>query len=718
MKTLSKILGFILVGGCCQAATLTFKVHNVGTATVVGEFSQTLPGVYSARGVLDFTLGAGQTGVYSTDDGGSGWPSFGGDPYNAQHPLTLGIYTQSPCQGNGWTATYIVGAGGSFELYLGGAAPQPKTRLTWTIPNNSGSTVYYYIANGTPDTATADGGDPVPIPPGGLFSQSIEVDAQDAANWRLYEEYIVGSGTLRTVGILNGENGTPPTSVSAGSLSTTKGTVPTGGDALTGGFSGSVYSQPAGGVTQDQLPTGTIYNSGNTGNSPIVWSADSSTNVNSAIKNMGAALYTSSAGVQTALQSASTTAHTDASSISAALGTVGNDVTLATSKLDGDLVMIDGVLVQIKATDDGILTAVQNQTTVTGQKLDALSANLNGTGISNAINQLSTTLTSVLNEVGTNIATHDDTMANVFSNSLASFSSSLTNADVLGNLSAISNFLSDVGSTNADIATETTLAGISKTLSGMASNGVASTGTNIFSLTNMAQENTLEGISNLLANGSAANIQPSDEQSKGQAAASDGVNALQRIAGSMSAPNQAERYGTPLDGWLVSIPYGASYTIDLNPFHMEWVVSLAAFVRNLVAWIFAAGLVYRNASGLISAIQSLGATRQASASGQAILGVNANLATALICAGLITATMLAVPVYFTDWFSANNLFSVITNNPFHNASGGTLANSIWMADQFFPLSYMVWCVVTGILFKLNLAPVIWLVQTITRFLVG
>ena len=717
MKTLSRILGFILVGGSCQAATLTFKVHNVGSALVVGEFSQTLPGVYSARGVLDFTLGAGQTGVYSTDDGGSGWPSFGGDPYNSQHPLTLGIYTQSPCQGNGWTATYIVGAGGSFELYLGGSAPKPKTRLTWVVPNTSGSTVYYYIANGTPDTATADGGDPVAIPPGGLFAQSIDVPADEAPAWRLYEECIVGSGNLKVIGILNGDGTLPQSSVPAPSGGST-GSVPSGGNSLPNGFSGTYYTQPVQSTTADKLPTGTIYNAGNTGNSPIIWSADSGTNVNSAIKNMGAALYTSSAGVQTALQSASSTAHTDASAVTSALGTVGNDINLATAKLDGDLVMIDGVLVQIKATDDGILTAVQNQTTVTGQKLDALSANLNGTGISNAINQLTATLTNVLTEVGTNIASHDDNMANVFSNSLSSFSSSLTNADVLGNLSAISNFLSDVGSTNADIATETTLATISKTLSGMASNGVASTGTNIFSLTNVAQENTLEGISNLLASGSASNTQPSDEQARGQAAASDGVSSLQRLGGSIIAPNPTEHYGTPLDGWSVSIPYGAGYTIDLNPFHVEWVVSLASFVRNLVAWIFAVGLVYRNTSLLIATIQGLGATRQATASGQAILGINANLATALVCAGLITAAMLAVPMYVSDWFGANNLFSVITNNPFHNASGGTVANSIWMTDQFFPLAFMVWCVVSGIVFRLNLAPVIWLVQTITRFLVG
>ena len=691
------ILLTLFAGLSIQAATISFTVHNGGSGPSGGEFGQALPGVYAMRGFLDFTIAANATVTFTADDGGPSWPSFGDPPGPQNHPLTLGLYVTDVGLSS-WTAPgYIIGQGGHYDVYINGATAPVYKRVNFFAQNNSTVPVTYIAGNsGSSSSVTAWGPQSVVVPPGTTYSGTLDVSSSDAPNWNLYQLYSP-SGNNNDAAITAV---IPPSSIVNSPVGVTG---PSSDGVPSGGVSSGASTLHLSGTANSNSGGSGVYDASTSQGAKIIWSSDASSSIPAAIQNMGNAIYSANQQMANSVSTMVNQNHADMITANSLLGQILTSDQLGTMTLNGTLQQVDGVLVQIKS-DTGTIAA--NSGLISG-KLDTIATALSGAGFSSAVSNLSS-----------DIAAHDSTLQSTFSNSLASFSSSLTNADVLGNLSAISNFLSDVGATNDNMATESTLIGISNLLSGMASNGVTSGSTNVFSLTNVAQENTLEGISNLLSGGSERTTQPSDEQSKGQAAASDGVSALQRIAGSMSAPEQTEHYGTPLDGWSVSIPYGAGYTIDLNPFHVEWVVSLAAFVRNLVAWIFAAGLLYRNASLLIAAIESLGATRQASASGQAILGVNANLATALVCAGLITAAMLAVPVYFSDWFNANNLFSVITNNPFHNVSGGTVANSIWMADQFFPLSYMIWCVVTGILFKLNLAPVIWLVQTVTRFLVG
>ena len=682
---------------CClsaKSAIVSFTVHNGGGASG-GEFGQSLPGVYAMRGFLDFTIAANATVTFTADDGGPSWPSFGDPPGPQNHPLTLGLYVTDVGLSS-WTAPgYIIGQGGHYDVYINGANAPVYKRVNFFAQNNSTVPMTYIAGNsGSASSVTAWGPQSVVVPPGTTYSGTLDVSSSDAPNWNLYQLYSP-SGNNNDAAITAV---IPPSSIVNSPVGVTG---PSSDGVPAGGVSSGASTFHLSNTANNNASGGGVYDASTSQGAKIIWSSDAYSSIPAAIQNMGNAIYSANQQMANSVSTMVNQNHADMITANSLLGQILTSDQLGTLSLNGTLQQVDGVLIQIKS-DTGSMAA--NAGLISG-KMDTLVTALNGAGFTTAVSDLKS-----------DIATHDATLQGTFSNSLASFSSSLTNADVLGNLSAISNFLSDVGATNDDMATESTLKGISNLLSGIAANGVTSSGTNVLSLTNVAQENTLAGISNLLAG--ATNGSPTDQQARGQVAASDGVSALHRMAGSMSAPEQNEHYGTPLDGWSVSVPYGSGYTIDLNPFHMGWVVSLAAFVRNLVSWIFAVGLVHRNATLLITAIQSLGSTRQASASGQAILGVNANLATALICAGLITAAMLAVPVYFSDWFNANNLFSVITNNPFHNVSGGTVANSIWMADQFFPLSYMIWCVVTGILFKVNLAPVIWLVQTVTRFLVG
>jgi len=240
-------------------------------------------------------------------------------------------------------------------------------------------------------------------------------------------------------------------------------------------------------------------------------------------------------------------------------------------------------------------------------------------------------------------------------------------------------------------------------------------------LTNYATESTLEGISNLLAslltNGTSSN-DINGQVAQGVAAAVTGSNTYSGIFSSVdSTPAYAVNtgYGNNAATWEISIPYGRGYTIDLNPFHQTWVSDLASFVRNLVKWIFIGSLLLLNIRDVLGAQKSLGATRQATAAGETILGTNANSAIALLCAVAITLAMLALPAFAAGWFTG--YIGTFARNPF-NGVGGTVGTSVWMVDQFFPLGAMVACVFCRAIFTASLSAVVWTVQTVVRFICG
>jgi hypothetical protein len=242
-----------------------------------------------------------------------------------------------------------------------------------------------------------------------------------------------------------------------------------------------------------------------------------------------------------------------------------------------------------------------------------------------------------------------------------------------------------------------------------------------FALTNYATESTLEGISNLLAslltNGTSSN-DIAGEQAKGVAAAVEGSDTYKGIfSGVDSTPAYAAggTYGGDGGSWVIQIPYGAGYSIDLNPFHVAWVSDLARFVRNLVKWICIAGLLLVNIKDVLGAQNALGAARQATAAGETILGTNANSAIALLCAAAITLAVLALPAFAASWFTA--YLGTFATNPFTGV-GGTVGTSVWMVDQFFPIGVMVACVFCRAIFVAALSAVVWTVQTIVRFICG
>jgi hypothetical protein len=250
-------------------------------------------------------------------------------------------------------------------------------------------------------------------------------------------------------------------------------------------------------------------------------------------------------------------------------------------------------------------------------------------------------------------------------------------------------------------------------------------GTNVWvdnQLTNYSTEATLEGLTNLVGHFlNATNIGDTNsiaaQEQLGSVAALNGSNLITGTVSGLTVPSTDDGYGSDGVNWTISIPYGPGYSIDLNPFHVSWVNDLATFVRSLIAWIFTCGLYYRNWKLLNDQYRGQAATRQATTSGQTVLGNNANIASCIICAGLITTVMLALPIFASGWFGVVLPISHLAN-PFSGSLAGTVATSVWMVDKFFPLAFMVYCVFNGIIFQVSISAVVWVTNTLTRFIVG
>jgi hypothetical protein len=249
--------------------------------------------------------------------------------------------------------------------------------------------------------------------------------------------------------------------------------------------------------------------------------------------------------------------------------------------------------------------------------------------------------------------------------------------------------------------------------------------TNNFSITNYATESTLSGISNLLS-GVLTNLPDSNsvyqavtsQQSQGDQNAQQGKTSLEGISQGLSEPDSGETYGSPTTDWQVSVPYLGGHTINLNPFHYDWVVAIASFFRNLVAWVCAVSLVIWNSKLLIDTIQKMFTYRQARTAGSSIFGNNVNTLSCIIVAVAITAVTLIVPLYFANWYGAKGVISMVMSHPFHGSHPSTVQTAVYITDQFFPLAFMVWCLVVRLIFMLSLAPLLWLVGVTIRFLVG
>ena len=292
-------------------------------------------------------------------------------------------------------------------------------------------------------------------------------------------------------------------------------------------------------------------------------------------------------------------------------------------------------------------------------------------------------------------------------NGQAIATNSALQAQEVGDLNSISNSLEQLlQSTNADIATESTQAGISNLLgqiSGVLSNGFASLGSNqvaaatnqtLFTLTNYATETTLAGISNLLATNHGMSLEeytnymnPSAIQTNLLAqlpAQLANTNAAQALADTSGIKNLANNMpGVGIDsGGSVSpqnINLGHGIVIAMG----SGVPTAFNAVRGLIAWCIIIVLIFSNYKTSIDACSAVLQTPQATTAGEEVLGTNANAASAIAMGLLIVATASGVPAIAAG-FMANELALVSTTNPL-NFLESALGWGYSFLSQYIPI---------------------------------
>lgn len=259
---------------------------------------------------------------------------------------------------------------------------------------------------------------------------------------------------------------------------------------------------------------------------------------------------------------------------------------------------------------------------------------------------------------------------------------------------------------------------------------VGSSNSSVFP-TNLATESTLQGISNLLSSGATNYDTNTDAASSGWLSLastymSSGSNSLISLgAGVDSTPAWSvdTRFGSDTINWVVNIPYCGNYNVDLNPFHLSWVAELAAWIRFFLKWAFIAALIVACIDDVLKAISSFAAAHASSSTSHSVIGsvvsaVTHPIGTVLsLGVSLVMAKILMMVISFaTNWFAG--YLATFAANPFGSSLSTYVSEAIWMLDQFVPLSVMTACVFCHYLFKLALAAVVWSVNIAIRFIVG
>ena len=117
MKKFTLTSLMILFTASARPAIVVFNLRNDGKEEIWGTIAQSLPGVREPRGILDFIIPAGKTLSYYCDDTGARWPSLGEHPEKYPITLTCTITPQNVLSGP-WSAPYVVGSGGVFNILL------------------------------------------------------------------------------------------------------------------------------------------------------------------------------------------------------------------------------------------------------------------------------------------------------------------------------------------------------------------------------------------------------------------------------------------------------------------------------------------------------------------------------------------------------------------------------------------------------------------------
>ena len=704
-----KIIIFLLVSLvlCCGAFGQTSQIYY-----------------YNPSATNSVNVGKSQIWLVGYTDGG-GYHAYSVmyDEYNLNYPTPLQPLTTQArgavLSGNiSWTfsittvaagggtcyvtpGTFVVTAGQDFTLNAYNTAPPCTTNLTFYVFNNDVVNHTYCMRQRIPAGGFVDGG---------------AVDAENLTIINAGQSDKLGCNVLcddaYLVGVYRVDHGNPTNSF--GGANSVFVPVP----AAEVGYpqDGSDPGLGTNAIPGSSTPTPITYDANGT-NPPsnIIWSSTNSdsSGVVSAVHDVGKALYDSS--VKNAIQE-----HGDSAALLAAVKNIPTNVTVSGGTGSGSNVWVNNFPTGTCVGMSNLLASQNSSTVVT-----ALSNSLAGFDFS-ASNSFA------------------GAGAVMVSNMNAFISGTHTNNDAL--FGGLTNLFSQLGdSTNADIATEGTLQGISNLLVGIGgtlTNGSFNGGTNGggLTLTNYAEETTLEGISNLLSefattNGENTNILSS--YTNGMVTTADAANAASAaafsavggtldtmIAGAGTIFNgDGMGAGSEID---VSIPMGTvgghPVVMRIRPEESEF-ATLFSIVKKVFKWVLTIayiGKVVKYIQWVIFHVMAGRGIRMLPMFFE-VAGTGGNFAGAVLMPIIIVATMglwaawlatfLASMTGAIDW---SGMIGNTTASPFATVEAGALH----LLLACFPLDLAFSLVSAFILFRITATKLVVIVLGALRMLPG
>lgn len=314
-------------------------------------------------------------------------------------------------------------------------------------------------------------------------------------------------------------------------------------------------------------------------------------------------------------------------------------------------------------------------------------------------------------------------------------------------LAGISNLLSSVGDTNADIASEVTLRGMSNILAqaygygtnGLATNGVGGVTNGSLSISNYAEETTLRGISNLL--GQVQGTNDSYESRKGAMAAmipSSSTNAQDASDSAYAATSEFHGEAQSFINQLTPLLPGdvipsspemtmsfCGQTIDLDPVHQFPQVANASLIGFrlvlLLAFLLEVGRMFWKLIQIKASTQTGGVPDLEVIGGGSVFGNGGTVGGN----ALGVAAALAVPVAFLGLFSAvmiylfSHLGVSIADAMNVNAFTGSLGPvAFYLLASFFPVNLFFSLICTRVILHFTLGKILVLATDAARFLWG
>lgn len=171
------------------------------------------------------------------------------------------------------------------------------------------------------------------------------------------------------------------------------------------------------------------------------------------------------------------------------------------------------------------------------------------------------------------------------------------------------------------------------------------------------------------------------------------------------------------------VPGIGTYTIDCNPMDNSDIADFASWFRSVTEWLVGLGFVGMVLKDGTNATRTALLTPQGQFPKLTVLGNSVGWPMAAVYVVAIVAAIAAVPFAVVTWFSSGSTgqmwWQEIAVNPFSGAGvGQAVGLSLWLADQFLPMSYIISSALYYIAFRFTLNGVVTVAATIVRALMA